>query len=111
VLEDTNSLAADGPVISTSRSSGALTNVTPSPSASYETEPAPSAGHAESASPAWSRYSRVHSVRAIGHSSSPRSVNVPSTCLTWSSTGGCFSQPVSSPFRKCPKKRFWSRTP
>ena len=49
MLEETNSFAADGPVISISWSSGAVRNVTPSPSASYDTEPAASAGHCESA--------------------------------------------------------------
>ncbi len=36
VEEDTNSLTADGPVISVSDSSGAVVKVTPSPSASNE---------------------------------------------------------------------------
>jgi hypothetical protein len=47
VLDETNSLAALGPVISVSRSSGAVRNVTPSPLASYAIEPEP-AGSGES---------------------------------------------------------------
>jgi hypothetical protein len=60
---------------------------------------------------AGSRYRRVHCVRASGHSCSARSVNMPSTWRIWRSTRGWFSQPVSSPLRKCPKKRFWMATP
>jgi hypothetical protein len=55
VLEETNSFAADGPVISTERSSGAPMNVIPSPSASYDTQPPSDTGEKESARPSGSR--------------------------------------------------------
>src|SRR5690606_8443552 len=109
VEEATNSLAAEGPVISVSVGSGAERNVTPSPSAEKRTAPL-RAWVGDKVKLAASRYHRVQRVRGIGQPSSLRSTK-PSRRRTCSLTGGVSSQPFASPLRKCAKKRFCSDTP
>ncbi len=96
-----NSVAETGPVISVSVSNGAVSIVMPgSSNAEKLASLACWSGSARSASPAGSRCILVHAVRGIGHASSDRSMNPPSTVRTRSLTRGSVSHPLSSPFRK-----------